>query len=93
MTETRYGKYIQKLSFEEGGTGLYRQVTKLNGAPFGVDVQIEYGDGKTCDYRAHCSSSTQRPRALPFDHYKNRQALSTHGCSALWQQSFALGKL
>ena len=43
MTKTRYGKYIQKLTFEEGGTGLYRQVTRLNGAPFGVDVQIEYG--------------------------------------------------
>jgi hypothetical protein len=43
MTETKYGNYIINLDFNKDGRGLYRQVTRFDGAPFGLDFHVEYG--------------------------------------------------
>jgi uncharacterized RmlC-like cupin family protein len=43
MAGEKYGKYIKELSFRNDGPGFYRQVTRLSGAPFGLDFHVEYG--------------------------------------------------
>jgi uncharacterized RmlC-like cupin family protein len=43
MAEMKYGKYVKKLSFRDGGPGFYRQVASVSGKSFGLDFNIEYG--------------------------------------------------
>ncbi len=43
MADTQYEQYVKKLTFQEDGAGLYRQVTEISGDPFGLDVHIQYG--------------------------------------------------
>jgi hypothetical protein len=43
MAHTRYGQYVNKLTFRDRQPGFYRQVATLDGKPFGLDVHIEYG--------------------------------------------------
>jgi len=43
MAEKKYGKYVKKLSFRDGGPGFYRQVASVSGKSFGLDFNIEYG--------------------------------------------------
>ena len=47
MTETRYGKNVVKLAFDNDREGLYRQVAKLSGEPFGLDFQVQYGTNES----------------------------------------------
>lgn len=43
MVETKYGQYVKTLTFDHEGHGLYRQVTSVSGAEFGLDFHVRYG--------------------------------------------------
>lgn len=43
MTETKYGKYVKKLTFSDDGPGFFRQGTKMSSEFLGLPVNIEYG--------------------------------------------------
>jgi hypothetical protein len=43
MAKTKYGRYVKKLKFKDDTSGLKRQVTQLNGKPFGLDFHIQFG--------------------------------------------------
>jgi hypothetical protein len=64
MAKTGYGKYVKKLTFEDNGDSLYRQVTSLNGKSFGLDVHIQYG---TCIAAGKMGIEPNGPHSHDYD--------------------------
>src|SRR4030042_3994710 len=64
MTPAKYGKFVKKLDFKDGGYGFHRRVAALAGGALSMEARIEYGAYWT---PGHMGGAPYRPHTHDFD--------------------------